>query len=569
MPVWRKFVNGEYLKRLVTSEAETIMGAAALIALFGLASRLLGLVRDRILAGSFGAAGLDVYYAAFEVPDLLYSFLVVGAISTAFIPVFADYYRRDQAEAWRVAGGLFALFSVVFVGLAVGAIIFAPQLVRFVVPGFDPVRQAAATELARIMFLSPVLFGLANVLASVLQYFRRFFVVSAAPILYNLGIIVGALVFVPRMGTVGLAWGVVLGALMYFVLHLTGYLGLGGRLMAFQALWHAGVRRIILQTIPRALGVSINQLAGLVVIMIASGLAAGSIGAYNLALNLQAVPVGLFGVAIASAAFPKLSRASADHDEHTFRQVLSASMRQTLFLVLPAAVLLIVLRAHIVRVVYGLGAFGWGDTRLTAAALGIFALSIVAQALVPILARAFYSQHRTAVPVGASIGAVAAIMAAAAMFVPAFQTDRVLHGSLGPLLKVADLADIRILGLVLAFSVAAFLNAGTLVLFLGRRARAGFENIGRLSVAAAVLAAAAYGALYLLAGFIDTRTTFGVFLQGFGAGIIGLVMYVACARFLGVAEGAVMTAAIGAVAKRFAFWRKRIPPAIREDDKLA
>lgn len=564
MTVWQKVVRGVYFKRLVTSEAETIMGAAALIGLFGLASRILGLVRDRILASSFGASGLDVYYAAFEVPDLLYSFLVVGAISTAFIPVFADYYARDRNEAWRVAGGVFALFSVVFTVLAAVAIVFAPQLVRLVVPGFDPVRQAAAVELARIMFLSPVLFGLANVLSSELQYFRRFFVVSAAPVLYNLGIIVGALVFVPRMGTVGLAWGVVLGAALYFVLHLVGCIGLGGRVIAFGAMLHLGVRRIIVQTVPRALGVSIGQLVGLVVIVIASGLAVGSIGVYNLALNLQAVPVGLFGVAIASAAFPKLSRAWADRDGQTFRQVFVAALRQTLFLSLPVAALFIVLRAQIVRIIYGLGAFGWGDTRLTAAALGIFAVSIVAQATIPLLARAFYSQHRTAAPVAASIIAVAATLGLAAVFVPAFATGGALRGLLGSLLKVVDLPDIRVLGLAAAFSVAAFLNAGILALLLGQSAREGFTALGRVCVAAGALAVVAYGALYLFAGFVDTRTTLGVFLQGAGAGIVGIAAYLFVARVLGIAEGRVL---IGAI-RRLASWRPDVPSAIREQVDL-
>ncbi len=564
MTVWQKVVRGVYFKRLVTSEAETIMGAAALIGLFGLASRVLGLVRDRILASSFGAAGLDVYYAAFEVPDLLYSFLVVGAISTAFIPVFAGYYARDRDEAWRVAGGVFALFSVVFTVLAAAAIVFAPQLVRFVVPGFDPVRQGAAVELARIMFLSPVLFGLANVLASELQYFRRFFVVSAAPVLYNLGIIVGALVFVPRMGTVGLAWGVVLGAALYFVLHLVGCIGLGGRVIAFGAILHVGVRRIIVETAPRALGVSIGQLVGLVVIVIASGLAVGSIGVYNLALNLQAVPVGLFGVAIASAAFPKLSRAWADRDSQTFRQVFVAALRQTLFLSLPVAVLFIVLRAQIVRIIYGLGAFGWGDTRLTAAALGIFAVSIAAQAIIPLLARAFYSQHRTAAPVAASIIAVAATLGLAAVFVPAFATGGALRGLLGSLLKVGDLPDIRVLGLAAAFSTAAFLNAGILAFLLGQSAREGFAALGRVCVAAGALAAVSYGALYLLAGLVDTRTTLGVFLQGAGAGIAGIAAYLLTARVLGIAEGRVMVGAI----RRLASWRPDVPSAIREQVDL-
>ncbi|MBI2625795.1 murein biosynthesis integral membrane protein MurJ [Candidatus Parcubacteria bacterium] len=377
MTWWQKVVNGTRV------EAETITGAAVLIAGFGLASRVLGLVRDRILAGMFGASGLDVYYAAFQVPDLLYSLLVVGAISTAFIPVFAGYFERDTREAWRVASGVFSLFAIVFSVLAVLAIFFAPAFMRFVVPGFSPERRAVAIDLTRIMFLSPVFFGLANVLASALQYFRRFFLVSVAPLLYNLGIIFGAVVLTPVLGPAGLAWGVVLGAISFFVLHLVGVAGMGFRFLDLASMFHVGVRTIIVQALPRTVGLALTQIVAVVMAVIASSFAAGSIGVYNLALNLQGVPIGLVGVAFASAAFPKLSRAWAEGNGATFRATLSHTLREILFFLVPFAALLIILRAQVVRVFYGFGKFGWVDTRLTAAALGLFAISIVAQGVIP------------------------------------------------------------------------------------------------------------------------------------------------------------------------------------------
>lgn len=562
MTVWQR------ASRLVNAEAETITGAAILIGFFGLASRVLGLVRDRILAGTFGAAGLDVYYASFQVPDLLYSVLIVGAISTAFIPIFAGYFQRDRDDAWRVASGVFALFSVVFVAFALAAIVFAPQLMRVVAPGFTGERFTTAVELTRIMFLSPVLFGLANVLASVLQYFRRFFVVSAAPVLYNIGIIVGVLVFVPRFGVRGLAWGVVLGAALYFAFHMVGLKGLGFRLRFDRSMLHPGVWRIIRQTLPRAIGVAVNQLSSIVIVMIASGLAAGSIGIFNLASNLQGVPIGLFGVAFASAAFPKLSRAWAERDEAGFRAVLSFTLRQAIFFVLPLAVLFIVLRAQIVRVVYGLGKFGWADTRLTAAALALFAFSVVAQAVIPLLARAFYSRHKTAAPVATSIATVALTLALALVLVPLLAPAAPLSEAFAGWTKVSGIADIRILALVAAFSLAALCNLVVLFVLLEREVGNGFSGevlvaFGKMLVGAAALAATTYLGLAVLAPAVDMQTVVGVFLQGAGAGLAGLAVYAIAAHLLKLPE----VETVWSVFRHLAFWRKFVPQTIREEDK--
>ncbi|HCP08889.1 MAG TPA: murein biosynthesis integral membrane protein MurJ, partial [Candidatus Moranbacteria bacterium] len=197
--------------------AQSVTAAAFIITVAGLASRTLGLLRDRFLASTFGAGDtLDVYYAAFRIPDLIYNLLILGALSAAFIPVFTGLISKDQKEdAWKAANGILnlSIFFIIIVSLILA--VFAPYLMKVITPGFPAEKMEMVVSFTRIMFLSPLFLGISGIFGGILTSYKRFLIYSIAPILYNLGIIFGVLVLVRFMGPIGLAWGVVLGAFLH------------------------------------------------------------------------------------------------------------------------------------------------------------------------------------------------------------------------------------------------------------------------------------------------------------------------------------------------------------------
>lgn len=496
-----------------------------MIGLLSLVSRLLGVLRDRILAGEFGAgATLDAYYAAFRIPDLLYNLLVVGALSAGFIPVFITYYKKSAEEAWELASGVFNLVALSLGGLGVIGWLVAPWLVPLIAPGFAAEQQAVVVSLSRIMFLSPLFLGLSAVLGGVLQSFKKFFVFSLAPIFYNIGIMFGALYLVRWWGVAGLAWGVVLGAGLHAVVQLPAVYASGFHWRPRLAWHHAGVREIMTLMVPRTLGLAIGQVNTLVMTSIASTLAIGSVAVLNFATNLQSFPLGIFGVSFAIALFPTLASAAARADLATFRSTFSTVTRQVLFFILPVSVLFLVLRAQITRSALGAGQFDWADTIATADTLALFAVSLFAQALIPLLSRGFYALHDTWTPFFVGLGS-AAVNIVAAIFLA--------HGGW----QIGRLSIGGVSGLAFAFSLSSLVNATFLWLLL--RARVGglgewgiVRSLGKVSLGTVILAAVTQWAKFALEPYTGTDTFVGIFSQGLIAGLAGLVVFTLVMAFM-------------------------------------
>jgi len=382
----------------------SIGGAAIIIAVFSVLTKILGLWRDRLLASSFGASEtLDAYLAAFRLPDLVFNTLILGAFSSAFIPVFLAYWRKDKAEAWRIVNStLNILFAVIFV-LSILIIIFAPWLVRLIVPGLSYYAQSLTIKLTRIISLSILFFTLSNVISSVLNSFHKFLAYSLAPLMYNLGIIFGILFLVKtNLGVSGLAWGVVLGSFLHLIVQLPSLFKTG---FVWRPLFSlsAGVKEIFLLMTPRFLGLAINQVNVLTTTAIASFVASGAIAIYYLAFNLASVPVGLIGVPLAISVFPVLSQSYAAKDEQVFASKLSKTTRQIFYFILPLTVIFFLFRKEIIEIILQTGLFTKKDSFLAAQTLGFFSLSLFAQSLIPLLARAFYAQHNTKTPVYAAV----------------------------------------------------------------------------------------------------------------------------------------------------------------------
>lgn len=507
------------IKRLLSHQSSSVTTAAILVGAASLASRFLGVVRDRILASSFGAGDtLDVYYAAFRVPDLVFNLLVLGALSAGFIPLFTSLLKRperpqENAEAWAMVNNVLNLLGVALVGISVLAMVFAGPLASLFAPGFSPEKQAATANLTRLMFLSPLFLGLSGVIGGVLQSFKRFLVYSLAPVMYNLGIIAGALWLAPRWGGYGLAAGVIGGAALHFLVQLPTVLELGWR-YRWRFEWRDQVtRRLGRLMVPRTLSLAISQIDLLVSTAIASTLAAGSLAVFNLANNIQSFPIGIFGISFATAVFPFLSAQAKNRDKLV--AIFSQTQRQILFFIIPATMLIWVLRAQLVRVLLGAGQFDWTDTVLTIETLTFFSLSLFAQASIPLLVRMFYARQNSKHPFYIGLFTVA--------------VDIILSWQLSRLLGVA--------GIALAYSISNILNFTLLWLLLR-------WQLGRLDGTAIAFAAVKFlaaGLLALLAAqqikiwagaWLDLDTGWGIFGQGVLAGLAGLAVYLgACGLF--------------------------------------
>ncbi len=538
--------NKEYsinmIRQFLNSKSKTIFSAVFILATAALASRILGLIRDRLLAGQFGAGDeLDIYYTAFRLPDLVFSILIMGAISSAFIPVFAHHFRKNKKEAWRLVSGVLNLASLSLIVVAGILVVFAPFIISLIAPGFSGAKREMTILLTRIMFLSPIILGISSIFSGVLQYFHRFLIYSLAPIMYNVGIILGILVFVPAMGLVGLAWGVVLGAFLHMLIQLPSTIYSGFSWKPILNIYHKGVRKIIKLMIPRTIGLAGFQINFLVITAIASTLTSGSIAVFNLANNLQYVPIGIFGIAFATAVFPNLTKAFTWKRKKSFSKDFSSTFSQILFLIIPLSALFFILRAQIVRVILGTGEFGWIDTRLTAAALGLFSLSIFAQSLIPLISRAFYAFYNTRTPVLISLISIILNVCFSFLFVWILSGSNIFSSFFSSILKVKDIKEIAILGLPLAFSLASIINFVVLLKLFARKVKWWYPkhiltSFSKIILATLLMGVAAYSLLYVLNLFLDTHTFVGIFLQGILAAIGGIVVYYLVMILLGSKE---------------------------------
>lgn len=401
------------IKRIINTK--TVLASAGVIGFFSLISRIVGLLRDRMLAGEFGAGQvLDAYYAAFKIPDFLFNLLVLGALTAAFVPVVGGYLsKHKKEEANRITSAVLNMLSILMIVLSGSAFIFASQLVDVVAPGFAGETRELTLILTRIMLVSPIIFGISSVVSSYLNTVRRFTAFAIAPVLYNAGIIVGILWFVPAMGPVGLGYGVLLGAVLHLIVQVPALFRSGFRYRPKSSFQHPGVVRILRLAGPRVIGISAMQINIVVITAVATLLSAGTVSAYNLAFNLQSLPLGIVGISLATAVFPVLARAASQNNFSDFIGHISRVLRQMFFLIIPLSLAFILLRVPIVRLALGTGQFDFEDTFLTAAALGVFAISLFAQSAVPILSRAFYSLEDTKTPVIISIISVAINIAGA------------------------------------------------------------------------------------------------------------------------------------------------------------
>ncbi|MEX1113368.1 MAG: murein biosynthesis integral membrane protein MurJ [Patescibacteria group bacterium] len=502
----------------------SVGGAAALLGIAYFVSRLLALVRDRILATGFGAsAELDVYFAAFRIPDFLFNVLIFGAISAAFIPVFAGYLaKRQKRVADRVGSTVLTAATILLLVTAGLAWIFAPQIAPLVAPGFTGEQLGQVTDLTRVMLLSPIFFGIGGIFGSVLHSHQRFLAYATAPLLYNLGIIGGAIV-APELGLIYLAWGVAAGAFLQMLIQLIAGLRTGFSFRPSLHLRHPGVRRIFWLMIPTTIGAGILQINYLVETIVASTLQHGALSQFFLATSLSMVPVSVVGASFATAVFPVLAKAASTRQTGLYVESLVTVIRKILFVIIPVSIAIMLLRAQIVRLVYGAGQFDFEDTRFVTSILGILAVSLFAQALIPLLSKAFYAIRNTKTPV---------VIAGISMLVNVS-------------LAFPLAAQLGVVGLAVAFSFASIIQLALLFFFLSGKIpaiedRAMLSAITRIVFCSLVAGAAIYGTLYGVAYLIEdiqsTQTVAFFLIQASLASLVGASVYLMLAFALKLPE---------------------------------
>jgi len=543
------------IKRIFYSQTKNITVGAFILAISAFTSRLLGLIRDRLLASQFGASQeLDIYFAAFRIPDFIYGVLVAGGISAAFLPLFAECFNHSQDKdvhhcenpIWPEKAIYFAnnILNSLFVFLILICGIFAiftPAIIKFVIPGFSPEAKAMAVTLTRVLFLSPILFGLSSVLSGILHYFNRFLVYSLAPIFYNLGIIFGILFLAPIFGILGVAYGVILGAFFHFLIQFPAVLISGYKYRPILNLRSQRLKRLLKLALPRIIGSASYQINLIVITAIASTLAVGSIVVFNFSNNLHYFPIGLIGVSFAVSSFPVFSRTWAMGQRKVFLEKLLSSLRQVIFLIVPVAFLIFLLRAQLVRIVLGAGKFGWTETRLTAACLGLFSLGIIAESIVPILSKGFFAFQETKIPVIISVFSIVLNIVFSFLFVGLLSFPGPLKNFAVFFLRLKNINDIRITALPLALSLSAFIQVILLLYFLKKRIKEfNIKNLAYffLKVLIVVLGMSLFAFVIrqISSEFVNMRTFLGVFLQTIFTGGGGLAVYFLIAHFLNFPE---------------------------------
>jgi putative peptidoglycan lipid II flippase len=520
------------VKRIINFIGKEIKGlheAAYLLALFSFMSLLLGLVRDRLLASEFGASAiLDVYYTSFRLPDLLFVIVTSLVSASVLVPIFSKHLD-DRKELKRYIDSLFTIFIGLMILICLGVFIFVPQILRITAPGLIYGELSSQLILfTRILLLSPILLGVSQLFGGIVQAYRKFILYAISPILYNFGIILGIVFLYPIFGNVGLVLGVCVGLILHVLVQMPAITTFKLIPKITLSIDRKIIKQVFSLSLPRTFALASSQIILIVLIAIASKLETGSISVFNFAYNLQSVPMTIIGVSYSLAAFPTLSRFYNEGNLEKFMANIVVAARHIIFWSLPVITLFIVLRAQIVRTILGAGEFSWDDTRLTAAALALFIISALAQSLILLFVRGYYSAGQTKKPLMINTFSSIFVICLAFFLVNMYKSSEPMRTFFEDLLRVEGGLPSTILMLPLAFSIGMILNAVMLWISF-EKSFDGFSKIlfrpfWQSTVASLVTGLTSYIFLEALDNLFDLNTLIGVFSQGLIAGLIGIVV---------------------------------------------
>ncbi|NLG06598.1 MAG: murein biosynthesis integral membrane protein MurJ [Candidatus Pacebacteria bacterium] len=381
----------------LAKKQNSILSAAFIITVANISSSLLGLLRERVLIKLFfnelaSQQAYEAFQIAFQIPDLLFQLIVLGALSAAFIPLFAELKKKNEQKAFQFTSIVMNLVLLIFAIFSVIAFIFArPITMARTGVEFTPEQIDTAVNLTRIMLFAQFFFAISNFLTGILQAYQRFIVPALAPLVYNLGIILSSVFLAKYLGIYAAGLGVVIGAALHFLVQLPLVLKTGYRWKPLLNIRFAGVKKLFKMMPPRLLTVGISEVQNLALGFFATSVGDLSFVIITLARRLMTLPIRFFGVPISQASFPFLSEESSEENRQKFNKLLIQSLNQISFLAMPASVLLLILRVPAVRLIFGTANFPWQTTVTTGKIVALIAISITAQAMVQLLVRSFYA----------------------------------------------------------------------------------------------------------------------------------------------------------------------------------
>jgi putative peptidoglycan lipid II flippase len=524
----------------------TMNQAALVLAVFSFLSQVMGLLRDHLLASLVGPSTmLDTYYAAFRIPDFIYNSFGCLFSVTVLIPFIAQYIEQEKQDGHngafkRFLNSIFSVYMIGMTALSLVLIVLMPWLTRIVAPGFSAAEHVQLVLYSRIMLISPFLFGLASLLSSFSQVQKKFFAFAIAPLLYNFGILIGVIAFRPALGILGVVLGVALGAMLYFGVQVPTLIKLG-KLPSFKLdIDWPTIKRVMTLSLPRTLSSSLNNITFIIIGAIASLLAAGSISIFQFSYNIENTPLLIIGVSYAVAAFPTMTKMYAAGEKKELLSVLYRTTRNIFFMCVPASLLIIVLRAHIVRLLLGAGVFSWNDTRLVAASVALFAISIAAQCMELLMVRAFFAVGDTKTSLVINIWSTFVTIGSVLGLIFFYRESAMFSHFLNNLMRINGVTGATVILLPLGFSIGESINAYALWVAFKKKIPSTKTDANMLSrsllhmLAAGIIAAfSAYGMLVLTGGEGLLTHFFGVLAQAVIATAVGMAMYGIVLRALG------------------------------------
>ncbi len=509
------FKNTRWLER----KQNSILSAAIIITLANVASSVSGLIRERLLISNYFATeqtqkAYEAFQVAFQVPDMLFQLIILGALSAAFIPIFTKYRKKDEQEAFNVSSSVMNILVLIFLAVSIVVFIFAKQITAYRTGGAFTDRQIEiAATLTRIMLLAQLFFAVSNFMTGILQSYRRFIVPALAPVFYNFGILLGVFLFSSQLGIYAAGLGVIIGAFLHMLIQVPYVSRLGYQFKFKINFSHPGVKELFNLIPPRVLTLSLTELQNLALGFFATSIGNLSFVVIKLALRLMAIPIRLFGVPISQASLPFLSQESSEAGLKRFKKLVVQSLNQIAFLAFPAAVLLLILRIPIVRLVYGTHNFPWRKTVMTGRAVAIIALSVGAQAMVQLLIRAFHALKDTLTPFLIIAATVSIYLFTSWLFIFELNSD--------------------VTGIAWATTIVAFLELGLFLFFLEKKINNLFLNKSFLLPQFKILASSFLMAVFLYLPFrifdeliFDTTRTMELIALTVTTSTIGLMVYI-------------------------------------------
>ena len=509
-----------------TSQQHTILSAAAVIAVIYLLSALLGFIRNRLLSGYFGdSIELGIYFAADDIPSLIFSLIVSGALSAAFIPAFTQTYKNNEKEGWNLTSSILNISLVAFLIIGIFIMIGAKTIAREIIARDSSLTQENIELMAsimRVMMLAQVILIFSSFFTSVLQSFRHFVIPSLAPVFYNIGIIIFILLFIKRFGVFAPAWGMVFGAILHMSVQLIAVKRLGFSYAFNFDFKNKLVRNVYKLMAPRAIGQAAQKFLDPLYTNLALFISAPSNVILTFAMDIQMLPVRIFGMSIGQAALPILAGAYKEDDTKEFSDLLLKTVRQIVFFVLPVSILVFILRVPLVRLSVGARKYSWEATVMTAYVLGFYCISLVAQSLILVLARAFFAMHDTKTPLKVSLFAI---------FINAFTA----------ILFIRYL-NLGVWSLGFSYALGSMVDAFMLFYYLVSRLKnldmAKFMHaINKIVLASVIMGIALYVPYRALDVLVfDTTRTLALITLTAIVSFIGLVTYMACAWIFKIEE---------------------------------